>query len=506
MQYFTKKFKYLLVFITLVQVVSAQQKSRVEILGADLFEGQVTQFGNSKKLIGNVKLKQENTLMYCDSAILYDDSNTVKAYSNVRINHNDSIHMEGDYLKYEGNSKKAYMEGNVKMYDKSMNLTTNQLNFDMENNVGFYLNNATIISDKNNLKSQFGYYYSRTRNFFFKKNVVIVNPDYTMKSDTLMYNTISKTSYFYGSTVIEGKKDKITCENGWYDTKREVSQFSKNAVLYTENKMLKADSLFYDRKNSIGKAFNNIELYDSIQKIKLYGNYGITNGKTKKTFVTQNPYALMIMDKNDSLFLYADSIFLLQTDKKLKQKEAIKAYHKVKIFMSDIQGVCDSLIYQKFDSTLSMFSSPIIWNGVNQITADTIHFYINNNKLDSFDLRNNSFLISNEKGLHYNQLKGKNMKGFLDSSSIKYLRVYGNGQNIYYAKEDSVNYIGISKVDCSEMEFYFLNKKISKGVFITNPEGLFYPLDELKPEELRLRGFVWREKEKPQKVYYQYKK
>jgi hypothetical protein len=56
------------------------------------------------------------------------------------------------------------------------------------------------------------------------------------------------------------------------------------------------------------------------------------------------------------------------------------------------------------------------------------------------------------------------------------------------------------------MEFYFTNKKISKGVFITNPEGFMYPLDALKPEELRLRGFVWRENEKPQKLYYQYKK
>lgn len=506
MPYFAKKFISLFILIIFVQLVHAQQKSRVEILGADLFEGQVTQFGNSKKLIGNVKLKQETTLMYCDSAILYDDSNMVKAYSHVRINHNDSIFMEGNYLKYDGNSKQAYMEGNVKMYDKSMTLTTNQLNFDMANNVGFYLNNALIISDRNNLTSQYGYYYSRTRNFFFKKNVVLINPEYTMKSDTLMYNTIAKTSYFYGPTVIEGKKDKITCENGWYDTKKEISQFSKNAVLYTENKILKADSLFYDRKNTIGKAFNNIELYDSIQKITLYGNYGITNAKTKKTFVTQKPYAVMIMDKKDSMFLYADSIFLFQGDKKLKQKEALKAHRKVKIFKSDIQGVCDSLVYQKSDSTLSMFSSPIIWNGVNQITADTIHFFINNNQLDSFELRNNSFLISNEKGPHYNQVRGKNMKGYLDSSNIKYLRVYGNGQSIYYAKEDSVNYIGINKVDCSEMEFYFSNKKISKGVFITNPDGIMYPLDELKPEELRLRGFIWREKEKPQKVYYQYKK
>jgi len=325
-----------------------------------------------------------------------------------------------------------------------------------------------------------------------------------MKSYTLKYNTLSKTANFYGSTEIKSAKDKIICENGWYDTKKDISQFSKNAILYTEQKILKADSMFYDRKNNIGKAFRNIELYDSVQKITLYGNLGIMNGKTKKTYVTQNPYALMIMNKNDSLFLYADSLFLFQADKKLKQKESIKAYRKVKIFKSDIQGVCDSLVYEKSDSILSMFSSPIIWNGVNQITADTIRFFINNNNLDSFELKNNSFLISNEKGPHYNQVKGKNMKGLLDSSNIKYLRVYGNGQSIYYAKEDSINYIGINKIDCSEMEFYFSNKKICKGVFITNPEGFMYPLDEFKPEELKLKGFIWRENEKPQKVYYQY--
>ena len=276
--------------------------------------------------------------------------------------------------------------------------------------------------------------------------------------------------------------------------------------MYTENKVLKADSLFYDRKNNIGRAYRNLELFDSIQKITLYGNLGVMNGKIKQTYITQKPYGLMIMDKKDSMFLYADTLFLFQGDKKLKQKEIIKAYRHVKIFKSDIQGVCDSLVYAKSDSILSMFSSPIIWNGLNQITADTIHFFINNSRLDSFHLRSNSFLISNEKGPHYNQVKGKNMKGFLDSNNIKYLRVYGNGQSIYYAKEDSVNYIGINKIDCSEMEFYFANKKISKGVFINNPEGFMYPLDELKPEELRLRGFVWREKEKPQRVYYQYKK
>lgn len=505
MQYFAHKSKFLFCLLFIGISVFAQ-KSKVEILGADLLEGQVTKFGNSKKLIGHVQLKQDRTIMYCDSAILYDDSNMVKAYSNVHINHNDSVNMEGQYLKYDGNTKQAFLEGNVKMFDKNMTLTTSQLNFDMNTSIGYYTNNGLIISEKNNLVSQYGYYYSRTKEFFFKKNVVLTNPEYTMKSDTLKYNTITKVVYFYGATTIQSKTDKIVCENGWYDTKKEVSQFSKNAILYTDKKMLKADSMFYDRKNSIGKAFKNIELFDSIQKIRLYGDYGSTNGKTKKTFVAEKPYAVMVMDRNDSLFLYADSLFLYQTDIKTKQKQQLRAYKKVKIYKTDIQGICDSLVYLQDDSVLTMYKGPVMWNGLNQSTADTIHFYINNRKLDSFALRSNSFIISNEKGSHYNQGKGKHMKGYLDSNSIKYIHVFGNCQSIYYEKEDSVNYIGVNKIDCSEMEFYFVDKKISKAIFINNPDGEMYPLDELKPEELRLRGFVWRQKEIPQKVYYQYKK
>ncbi len=505
MQYFAFRYQFFFLFFFLFHGVFAQ-KSKVEIIGADLLEGQVTNLGNSKKLIGHVQLKQDKTIMFCDSAILYDDSNMVKAYSNVRINHNDSIHMEGQFLKYEGNLKKAYLEGRVKMFDKNMTLTTSQLNFDMNTSVGYYTNNALIISEKNNLVSQYGYYYTRSKEFFFKKNVLLTNPEYTMRSDTLMYNTITKVAYFYGATTIEGKADRIICENGWYDTKKEVSQFSKNATLFTDKKMLKADSMYYDRKNGIGKAFRNMELFDSIQKITLYGNYGYTNRKTKKTFVAENPSALVLMDRSDSLFLYADSLFLYQTDNKTKQKQQLRAYKKVRIFKTDLQGICDSLVYHQEDSILSMYENPVMWNGLNQSTADTIHFYINNKKLDSFALRANSFLISNEKGPHYNQVKGKHMKGYLDSNSLKYMRVYGNGQSIYYAKEDSTSYLGVNKIDCSEMEFFFNNKKISRAIFLTNADGIMYPLDEFKPEELRLRGFNWREKDRPQRLYYQPKK
>lgn len=482
-----------------IHFLFAQQKTRVEILGADLLEGEITKLGNTKRLKGNVKLKQDFTYMNCDSAILYDDSNLVKAYSNVKIRHNDSLTIVGQYLKYDGNTKHALIEQAVKMFDKSMTLTTEQLDFDMNSNIGYYTNGGTLLSKQNTLTSQYGYYYSNTKEFFFKKNVLLVNPEYTVRCDTMKYDTRTKVSYFLGSTIIQSNLDKIICENGWYDNQNDISQFSKNAILFTEKKMLRADSLYYDRKNLIGKAFRNIELYDSIQKIRLFGNFGITNGKTKRTLVTQNPYAVKIMDNGDSLFTYADSLFLFQKEKKPKQAQQLRAFRNVKIYKNELQAICDSMVYAQDDSILTLYKNPIMWSDKNQITADTILFFINNNRIDSFRLYSNSFLILQEKGTHFNQVKGKNMNGRFDSSALKYIYVFGNAQSIYYAKEDSINYTGVNVIDCSEMEFYFKNKKMSKAVFITQPDATMYPLDELKPEELRLKGFKWLENMRPSK-------
>jgi len=475
----------------------AQSKGKVEILGANNFEFIKTNGSNISKLIGNVRLKEQNTLMYCDSALIYESENIVEAFSNVRINHNDSVTITGNFLHYDGNTKRALINGKVLMVDQSMSLSTEQLDYDLANRYGYYANGGNITSKENKLHSRVGYYYARSNEFFFKDKVVLTNPEYTMHSDTLLYNTLTKTAYFFGSTQIESKQDKILCENGWYNTQTDQSQFSKNAVIFTDKKMLQADSMWYDRKQQLGKAYRRIHVYDSAQKVHLFGDKGISNGRTKITYVNGNSTAVKVMDKNDSLFLYSDT--LMVTEKLGKQKQLLKAFHQVKIFKTDLQAVCDSLVYVQSDSVIQMYHAPIMWNGVNQIFSDTILFYVNNGKLDSFDLMSNAMIISKEKGAHYNQIKGKDMKGRMDSSNLNEIKVFGNGQSIFYAKEDSVNYIGVNVIDCSEMTFNFLKGQLDKAKFITSPDATLYPVDELKPEELRLKGFKWYEGRRPKR-------
>ena len=211
-------YKWLFVFLVFSNQISAQTKNKVEIIAAQNFEYLKVGDRNISKLIGNVQLKQQNTLMYCDSALIYETENVVEAFNNVKINHNDSVNITGDFLLYNGNTKKALIKGNVLMVDKQMILTTDQLDYDLGNQLGYYDNGGKIVSKENTLTSKIGYYFARKNEFFFKQKVFLNNPDYVMQSDTLLYHTIKKTAYFFGATQITSDADKILCENGWYNT------------------------------------------------------------------------------------------------------------------------------------------------------------------------------------------------------------------------------------------------------------------------------------------------
>lgn len=486
-----------IVFIGVSLHLTAQTAGKIQVLGAKTFEFEQRNSSKVRKLIGDVRLRQDNTMLFCDSAYQYEETNFVEAFSNVHIQMNDTVHIYGDYLEYDGNTKKARMERNVRMNDNSMKLVTNELDYEIANYNAYYTNGGRITNSNSVLTSKYGYYNTKQKVFFFKKDVVLTNPDYVIMSDTLRQNINSNTTYFLGATTITNRRDTIYCENGWYDNNRDIAMFSKNARLSNADKELNADSIYYIRKLDYGKAYRNIKLVDRPNAIELYGQFGESFGKKKQSYVTQKAYAKKMLQK-DSMYLLADTIFSFQKDTVLKQEQVVKAYHRTQILKLDIQSVCDSLVYRYSDSTITLYTNPIMWSGNNQITADTMVLYLNNNKLDSFYLLNNAFMVSREAAKEFNQVKGKWMKGQFEENAFKYLHVFGNGQSIFYAKDEKDStYLGVNIIDCSEMEFFFDQNRMKRSNFITQPNATFYPLGALKPEELKLKGFNWRVKQRP---------
>lgn len=493
-----KKYILSLLYITLLGITKSvmAQGNKIEVINANTFEMEMRGKSKVKKLIGDVKLKQDETILSCDSAYLFDETNFVEAYQHVNINHRDSLDFFGDILKYDGNKKLARLEKNVRMVDATSTLTTNELEFDLTNNKASYYSGGVLLNGQNELTSKYGYYYTTTKELYFKKDVKLVSPEFVMTTDTLKYQTNTKVATFYSNTKIVSKEDTIYCMAGTYNTEKQTGILRKRAKIRSAENTLIADTIIYDRKSKYAKALGGVVINDTINKTLILGNVAEMFGREGRSYITNQPLVISIVD-NDTMMIWADTIFTYQ--KRPKQpKDILKAYRNVKIYKTDMQVICDSLVYLKSDSLMTLYHKPVLWSDMNQVTGDTILFYLNNRKLDSMDIRNNGFVISKETSRHYNQVKGRNMTAYFKEGKISFIQVYGNGQSIYYAKEDS-SYIGVNVIDCSEMVFVFELGKIKTAKFITQPEATFYPIVEMSPEELRLKGFVWRNKAKPTK-------
>lgn len=513
-------------FLFLLLPTFTFSQTKIEILNAEELVGRKEEDENWKRLVGNVQFKQEDVMMYCDSANLYPDENNVDAFGHVHIIQGDSMHIYGDSLKYFGNTQKAYLYHNVRLTGKNMELTTDELEYDTDKKIGTYYSGATLKNIETTLTSVIGHYISETDNLLFRQNVVLTNPDYTLHADTLRFNEKTSVTYFEGPTHIytyDKEKNKeqntqpethIYCEDGWYDTEKNMALFIRNVKMKNESRTLSADSVYYDKNKQFGKAINNIEWVDTAEKIIINSDYAEYFEKEEFIVATKKAIMTNIME-NDSLYLSADTL----KSENLKSVDGnsnrvLYAYHHAKIFKKDLQADCDSIFYSEYDSTFRFFKDPVLWSGSSQLKADTITMNLANSHLYKVNLiqaafltgqafrdNNDSLMTDTVKrgidSLFYNQIKGKNIFGYFVNDELDRMMVQGNGQSIYYGKNDDNEYLGVNKTECSNMWLYFKDNKLDKINFLSKPDATFFPIQHIQPSDFFLKNFIWLSERRP---------
>ena len=139
----------------------------------------------------------------------------------------------------------------------------------------------------------------------------------------------------------------------------------------------------------------------------------------------------------DSLSV-ADSLAVVPPD--TTQVDFVEAYHNVRIYKSDVQVLCDSLLFNSIDSIARLFDAPVLWYEIeSQITADSMQFLMRNGTLDKGLLFANCFVISEEEpGQYYHQIKSPEMIGYFKDGQIARFDALGGVTAMFYVAEDSV--------------------------------------------------------------------
>ncbi|MFC3879293.1 OstA-like protein [Algoriphagus namhaensis] len=484
-------FLFSLLFI-FVRVDLWAQQNLLEIKKADLLRGA----DGFERLLGSVEMKHQSSLIYCDSAHFFRAENKAKLFGNVRIiDTDDPIVTTSRYAEYDGNTKIAKLRNQVVFTNQETTLYTEFLDYNRATNIANYFNDGRVVDSTNVLTSEKGLYEVSLERITFINDVILVNPDYTMKTNYLVYLTIPKTAETKGLTNLVSKEgNTLDAHKGsFYETQQKQFRFYEG-IVDTETSRVKAEELFYDEVKMYYEGKGNVQVLNKEREVEIYGDKGEYYEERKFSKVYGNALVRKYFEQ-DTLFMVSDS--LISIDNEVDSLNYLTAFRNVRLVKSDVSSRSDSLSYNFSDSTIQLFTDPVLWNEKSQITSDSMIFYLKEENLDRVIMKEKAFAIAQDTLLNFNQMKGRKMTGYFSEGNISRLQIDGNAESLYYLLEADSLTQGVNVTLSATIRMDFEDGAIRKMMYNIKPDGRFIPVQSVNDENSRLDDFVWRVEEKP---------
>jgi len=486
----------------------------IEFLSAENYNVKKMDSMDFLVFVGHVKIRQGKTLLFGDSLILNNTKNTLEGFGHIHINDADSVDIYSDYLKYLGDTKKAFLRKKVKLTDGKAILTTDSLDYDANTKIGVFTKGGKLVRNKTVLTSKEGLYYGETRDVIFRNKVELLDVENKIITDTLEYNTYSQLANFISpSKIITGSRT-ISTRNGNFNTGLKQGYLYERSEVDDSTYHFIADEMAVDDSVGTGE-FKGNAIYRSKDSLSfdLLANNIKTNRIKSILFATEQPL-LLIKQKNDTLYIAADTLHtgkisdLLNPIPKARDSvgkitdttlnKYMEAYHHVKIFSDSLQATADSLFYSLNDSTIRLLSNPIVWASDNQITGDTIYLFLKNKKPEQLKVFENAFAFNKiDTTQFFNQLKGNRLNAWFQDGAISKMITKGNSENIYFALDKEKKFIGVNHSNAQIIEITFENNEPAKVVFRNQLIGNMTPMGKADNAELIIRGFKMLDKLRP---------
>ena len=442
---------------------------------------------------GKVQFSHKGSKLWCDSAYFYEASNSVKAFGHVRFKQGDTLSLTCDRADYDGQELVMHARMNVVLKHNKQTLYTDSLDYDRLYEFAYFFDGGRLVDGNDKLSSDWGEYSTKTREAVFYYDVRMRSPERLIETDTLHYDTRTSLAHITGKSKITSNQGIIYTDDGFFDSKQDKARLYNRSTVINEGKTIVGDSLYFDDNTGVAEGFGNVVYIDTQNKNELrcgHLNYNKISGYGYATIDA----LLKDFSQEDTLYLHGDSLKLytynINTDSVYR---VVHCFDKVRAYRTDMQAVCDSLVFNSKDSCMTMYRDPIVWNAGRQMLGEKIMVFMNDSTIREAHVIGQAFSIEQlPDSIHYNQVSSTNMFSYFVDGNPRRSDAVGNVRAIYYPVDDKdTTLIGLNYTETDTMRMYMSDQRKMERIWMPKATGTLYPMTQIPPSKLKLTGFAW---------------
>ncbi|MEM6336886.1 MAG: OstA-like protein [Bacteroidota bacterium] len=435
-----------------------------------------------RRLIGNVRLRQDEAILEADEATEYASRNEILFFGNVRIvNTPDTLTAER--VRYDTQTRIGEANGNVRLSDGDVVLSAPTGTYDRARRFAVFDAGVTLIDSTSTLTSLRGRYDANTKVAQFDGNVRLEQENLWLAADSVTHFREVDVSDARGIVLLR----RLTVP----DTARTAVQ-----VDTLEPIAVRPDTL------QVGSALAAVpSLADSLgwtERTMLFGRRIRNDRKLGRTLVEGRP--LLVRERVngnriDTLIVSAGRLTSLDTD----SLSWVRAIDSVRVWQPDLAALADSAAYEQeagAPELLSLFQRPVLWVQASQIVGDTIRVDVRDCKPQRLRVNGAAFLGREDSLLsRIQQMQGGQMIGEFDADTLRNLALFPNAEAIYFRTEDE-ELAGAVRLTADRLDFRFAGGELDRMTGKRGIEGRYFAAEAI-PSPFQLPRFTWTPERRP---------
>ncbi len=515
-------------FLTAVGNVIIIQDDSIRVFSDSLiYDGEVLK----SELYGNVAMQNGDRELFTN-ILYYDLENKIATFPDTMFMQNQESKLnslEGIYWVDKG---EAIFKRKVVVEDSTFILKADSLHFNTNTNVATFISPTYVYKDNKEIYCEAGYYNMETGDAVFlgnprykegdknakaneirytktKNEIALLGAasykslDETATADTILFDEITEDVTLLGDGIYQGKEKRVEGDVVIFNSKTESVSVEGEGFLSEPPMIIRGEDIKYDSLSGFAHIRGNVTWRDTSKNNTIFGEYLIYNEKEETVRVEKandvRPLLLQILDE-DTLYLSADTLLYTNIKTDSTEYKEFTAFPDVRIYKENLSALSDHLYFDDIDSIFVLTGVPVMWSDTSQFSGDTIHINLENERISSLEIMQNSFIVNAEVGTYYNQISGTDVLAVFKEDYVDNMYVTGNSRSIYYLKDEIGAFIGLNKTDCSKMRFYFQQDSLTDVRFYADPTSVLTPIKITSDGDLYLDGFFWNIDIKPNSV------